>query len=591
MNIMRYQLLGLFLLGNLLLSSPVAAQDIDFTNYNLSGWGIQNFHSDIVINQDSSFTVTEKITADFTRADNKHGIKRFIPIRYKDAYNQNLNLHFNLISVKDENNKDIETETTYSGNDITLKIGSANVYVDGKIKTYQITYQLDRGLNQFTDHDELYWNVTGNGFDTAIVNASSTVTLPTLSDQKKLKAICYTGSGYSKEKDCQAKVIDGKTYQFKNNSLLPANSGLTIVVAFPKGLISYPNLLTYTQWFLLDNWGYLLPIITFLFIFYRWHKYGRDPKAMRATIMPEYEAPENLSPAEVGTLLDDQVDMHDITSTIIDLATRGYLKIIETEKKNLVWTNYEYQLEKTTPKNTVEALKDFESLIYESIFGEKEKINLEDLKYKFYKDIPKIKKAIYKNLVDKKYYPEDPDHVRGIYLSIGFIGGLLCFMFLTPLIDINLPLFIGLLASCAIIFAFAKIMPKKSQKGVDTHIRILGLEEFIKTAEKDRLKFYEKENIFEKMLPYAIALGIADKWAKACEGIFKQAPDWYQSSNPNMISHFNTYHFLNTLNSFNNTMSTNMQSAPRSSASGGSSGFGGGGFSGGGFGGGGGSSW
>jgi uncharacterized membrane protein len=99
------------------------------------------------------------------------------------------------------------------------------------------------------------------------------------------------------------------------------------------------------------------------------------------------------------------------------------------------------------------------------------------------------------------------------------------------------------------------------------------------------------ENIFEKMLPYAIALGIADKWAKACEGIFKQAPDWYQSSNPNMISHFNTYHFLNTLNSFNNTMSTNIQSAPRSSASGGSSGFGGGGFSGGGFGGGGGSSW
>ena len=591
MKIMRYQLLGLFLLGSSFLSSPVAAQDVDFTNYNLNGWGIQNFHSDIVINQDSSFTVTEKITADFTRADNRHGIKRFIPIRYKDAYNQNLNLRFSLISVKDENNKDIETETTYSGNDVTLKIGSANVYVDGKIKTYQLTYQLDRGLNQFTDHDELYWNVTGNGFDTAIVNASSTVTLPKLSDQKKLKAICYTGSGYSKEQDCQAKVIDGKTYQFKNNSLLPTNAGLTISVAFPKGLITYPDLATYIKWFLTDNWGYLLPLITFILMFYRWYTHGRDPKALRNTIVPVYEAPDNLKPAEIGTLLDDRVDMQDITSTIIDLATRGYLKIIETEKKNLVWTNYEYQLEKTIPQKPTDTLKDFESLIYESLFGEKEKINLEDLKYKFYKDIPKIKKAIYKNLVDKKYYSEDPDHVRGIYLSIGFIGGLLCFMFLTPLIDINLPLFIGLLASFTIIFAFANIMPKKNQKGVDTHIHILGLEEFIKTAETDRLKFYEKENIFEKMLPYAIALGIADKWAKACEGIFKQAPDWYQSNNPNMISHFNTYNFLNTLNSFNNTMSTNMQAAPRSSASGGSSGFGGGGFSGGGFGGGGGSSW
>jgi uncharacterized membrane protein len=163
--------------------------------------------------------------------------------------------------------------------------------------------------------------------------------------------------------------------------------------------------------------------------------------------------------------------------------------------------------------------------------------------------------------------------------------------FLGFLSDINLPLFLGLLLSAPLIFIFGFFMPQRTQKGADTQIRILGLEEFIKTAETDRVKFYEKENIFEKILPYAIAFGIADRWAKACEGLYKTQPNWYQSSDPNMLHHFNTYYFLHTLNSFNSSMTSNMVAAPRSSASGGHSGFGGGGFSGGGFGGGGGSSW
>lgn len=586
-----HQLLSIVLLASLLLPGSVAAADIDFSNYNLYGWGINDFHADITINQDSSFVVTETIVADFTRAEDRHGIRRYIPIHYKDGYNQNLSLRFELLSVTDENGGSVETETTYVGDDVNLRLGSPDVYVDGKIKTYKIQYKLERGLNQFGDHDELYWNVTGNGWDTAIVKASASVKLPSAVNKNDLKAICYTGYGYSKEQDCQAEVVDGQNYSFSSNSLLPSNAGLTIVVAFPKGMINYPSQLTYALWFFSDNWGYLLPFLTFLFVYYRWYKYGRDPKATHPTIMPEYEPPDNLRPAEVGTLLDDRVDMQDITSTIIDLATRGHLKIIEITKKNLVWTNYEYELEQTPAKNPKDTLNDFERKIYNGIFGADTKIHLDDLKYKFYKVIPEIQTAIYNSLVSKSYYSENPDKVRGTYLGIGCGGFFIVLFFLGFLIDINLSLFIGVLASFVIIFAFANFMPKKTQKGVDTHVHVLGLEEFIKTAEKDRLKFYEKENIFEKILPYAIALGIADKWAKACEGLFKHAPDWYQSNNPNIATHFNTYYFLNTLNSFNTTLASNMQSAPRSSSSGGSSGFGGGGFSGGGFGGGGGSSW
>jgi uncharacterized membrane protein len=572
---------------------PADNGEIDFYQYNIYGWGIRDFHSDININEDSTFTVKETILADFTKAQNRHGIIRDLPIHYKDNNNQNLNLRFTLIGVTDEAGNPYEVATSYVGDDVEMKIGSGDILVDGKLRTYIISYRLARGINQFEDNQELYWNVTGNGWDTAIAKASATITLPKETDQKLMKTICYTGFGYSKEQDCQARVIDGKTYQFSSNFLLPTSAGLTVVASFPKGTVNFPSPLTVFLWFILDNWGYLIPVFTFCYLYYLWYKHGRDPKATHSAIMPEYDIPDQLRPAEIGTLLDDRVDMQDITSTIIDLATRGYLKIIESKEKKMLWgETTSYELEKTTPKNPdKDPLQGFETKIYNAIFGSSEKISLGDLKYKFYKDIPGIKTAIYDSLINKKYYTSNPETARASYFGCG--GGLffVTIFFLGFLSDINLPLFLGLLLSAPLIFIFGFFMPQRTQKGADTQIRILGLEEFIKTAETDRVKFYEKENIFEKILPYAIAFGIADRWAKACEGLYKTQPNWYQSSDPNMLHHFNTYYFLHTLNSFNSSMTSNMVAAPRSSASGGHSGFGGGGFSGGGFGGGGGSSW
>lgn len=569
---------------------------IDFGTYNLYHWGISQFDADIQINRDSTFEVTEKIVADFTDATSRRGVIRYIPIKYQDRYKQNLDLRFNLISVTDENGTSYETSISYPGDSVNIRIGSPDIYVDGQVKTYILKYKLDRGLNRFEDHDELYWNVTGNGWDTAIVKTSATVRLPENADQSALKAVCYTGLGYSTEQECSAEVIDGQTFQFSSNDLLVPNAGMSIAVAFPKDLVTFPGTLTFLSWFLMDNWGYLIPLFVFLYLYYLWNKHGRDPLATHTAIMPEYEIPGNLRPAEIGTLIDDKVNMQDITSTIIDLATRGYLKIIETRKKGLLWgENTVYALEKTSPdrhEKHTEKLQDFESKIYNAIFGSSEKIDLEDLKYKFYTDIPIIKTSIYDALVDKKYYVSSPDKARESYMGWG--GGLtiITFFFLGFLLDINVSVFLGLLASGGIIFAFAFIMPKKTQLGADTKIKVLGVEEFLKTAEKDRMKFYEDQNIFEKMLPYAIALGLADKWAKACEGLYKNQPAWYQSNDPNFASAFSTWYFLNALNSFNSTMSSNMTSTPRSAASGGSSGFSsGGGFSGGGFGGGGGSSW
>ncbi|MBU0668276.1 DUF2207 domain-containing protein, partial [Patescibacteria group bacterium] len=307
-----------------------------------------------------------------------------------------------------------------------------------------------------------------------------------------------------------------------------------------------------------------------------------------------YEAPKGLSPAEAGTIIDEKVDMRDISSTIIDMAVRGYIKIIETKKKKFLGNDIYYEFEKLKDFTDDPSLHDHEKKTLKAIFGESNKKTLNDLKNKFYRDLPEIRKAIYGQMVTDKYFPLSPDTVRNSYLTTGILLLFFPIFILGFFIDtgfVAIPL--ASMASGAIILAFSKFMPAKTAKGVEMYFSVLGLEEFISTAEADRIKFQEKENIFMKLLPYAMALNIADKWSKAFEGLNK-VPDWYQSSDPDFSANFSAYYFINRLNSMSQQMNTVFTSAPRSRSSHGSwsggSGFSGG-FSGGGFGGGGGGSW
>ncbi len=580
--------IGLFLIQSSFVNAQDSTNSYDFSS---TGWGIRSFDSNIQINKNSSINVQETIITDFTQAFSKHGIYRYIPIKYKTKYNQDINFRISDIQITDENGNSLTNQITYEGDNVNIRIGDADKLVDGQVVTYIIKYKLDRGLNQFEDHDELYWNVTGNGWDTIIAQASATVKLPENVNISEIKNTCYTGEGYSTEQECTFEVIDGQTIQFKANKPLNNYEGISIVTGFPRGIVEWPSSLQYIIWFFQDNFGYLIPIIFFFILYHKWYTKGKDPKALRSAIMPQYDPPKDLSPAEIGTLIDDKVDMRDITSTIIDLATRGWLKITEKSEKIFFSTVSSYTLTKTIPTKTTDTLLDFEKTIYEKIFSSGDEVKLSDLNNDFYTVLEKVKNQIYDGLVTKKYYDSNPDKVRGTYLTIGIVG---IFLLITMsgafIVLLNLSIYFGLFLTFILFIIFSFYMPKKTQQGVDTLIHILGLEEFLRTAEKDRMKFYEKENIFEKLLPIAIALNLGEKWAKACEGLMKQPPNWYQSDSMN-LANFSTSTFVRSLNSFNNSATTSLTTAPRSASSAGSSGFGGGGFSGGGGGGGGGGSW
>ncbi|MBU1446593.1 DUF2207 domain-containing protein [Patescibacteria group bacterium] len=559
-------------------------------------WTTPKFDQDIEIFEDGKIRVKETIVADFSKDASyaeHHGIYREIPVKYDDQYGNNYNLRFNLISVTDENGKEhplANMGVELFSNNMTIKIGEANVIIKDKT-TYVITYEIDRVIGYHEEHDELYWNIFSL-WEVPVESSTVTVTLPKTVANEQLKGQCYTGTYGSTSSNCTSEVKDGKLV-FRLTQPLDAFDGFTIVAGFPKNIIQKPLFTQYLLWFLMDNWIIFLPIVVFFFFFYRWKKYGCDPQTNN-TIIPHYEAPDDLSPTEVGTLIDERAEMHDIVSVIIDYAVKGYIKINEiTEKKLLIFDNTDYELEVLKPYMEYGKIKPHEIEILNAIFDGKSKVKISDLKFKFYSKVKSIKKKIYSDMITAGYFPHNPENVRNLYLGIA--GGIVFGAFtIAPVIIqfLGISGLIAIIISGLIIAAFSPFMPRKTEKGASTYYKIKGLEEYIRTAEKDRIKFQEKNNIFfEKLLPYAMVLGLGEKWANAFSDLYKGKPEWFNSSSTDA---FNTLYLIDRLSHFQSQANTAFASAPRSSggssAWGGGSGFSGG-FSGGGFGGGGGGSW
>ncbi len=544
---------------------------------------IDNFDATVKINQDASINVSERIDYDFGELE-KHGIFRDITVKYK-ARGGNYNLRVSNISVTDENGTGYNFATSTEGKSLRIKIGDADKFVTDK-KTYVIDYKIKRAINYFDSQDELYWNATGDQWPVPIEKSSAKVILPVEVSKEKLQTACFYGV-YGSAAQCEAILeseVGKSVFAYRNPTALSSGQGLTLVSGFPKGIVKKPGVWQNLLDIISDNWILFLPLVTFAILFYLWYTRGRDPKG-RGTIIVEYDAPENLTPIEAGTIIDEKFGNKDISAEIINLAVRGYIKIKRTEEKKFLFKSKDYIFEKL--KNEDGLAEDFDKKIIKGIFSGGETAKLSDLKNKFYKDLKDVQKGVYGSLVAKGYFPDNPNTIRGIYAGVGtallfagfFLGSIFGSLGVVSLV------ICGILA---IIFSF--IMPRKTKKGALAKEYILGLKEYLGVAEKDRIKFHnapeKNPERFEKLLPFAMVLGVEEEWAKQFEGIYKNPPSWYEDSSG---GNFNSLLFVHSLNNFSSTANANFSSSP-SSASGGGSGFSGGG-SGGGFGGGGGGSW
>ena len=582
---------------------------------------IAKFDVSILLDPDGTIFVTETIDVDFGEIE-KHGIFRTLPVRY--ARTENLAgvpvgttyaLRMRVLSVTDGGSASLRFSAWPEDRNLFIRIGDPDRTVRGKV-TYVITYRVQRAINRFESHDELYWNVTGTEWDWPIHQAGVRVHLPSDVAPETIQHKTFTGRFGSP----MTKAIDRlgpKVYEAEVADLLPGE-GLTFVLGLPKGVLEPASAFRELWWKAADNAAFflvgLVPLLTLAAMLFLYLRFGRDP-GRRTPIVVQYEPPDELSPAEVGSLLDERIDTPDIVSTVIDLAVRGYLTIQEEETtKFLFLTNRDYRFEKLKPSD--EALQSHERAFHDALFASGDSVLLSSLKNHFYVSIPSIRSSLVRQMLAKGLFPRDPARVRDFYRRVAVAAGVLPIGLAVLLLSSGRgrsflppePAAFFVFSAVCILFtilavrAFVGAMPAKTAKGARLARYCLGFQEFVTRVEKDRLARMSKEDptLFERVLPYAVVLGCADEWAERFEGLLTVPPSWYRSSSI-APGRFDSRALVSGLGRSMHSMGSTLTSQPRPSGGGfggisfgagrGSSGFGGGGGSGGGFGGGGGGSW
>jgi hypothetical protein len=553
-------------------------------------WRVADFNDTIAVAADGSTAVHERLTLVFI--GQFQGIHRTIPVEYPGPRGTNYTLYLTVTGVTDGNGNKLRYESHTSNGYRDLKIFIPGAF--DTTRTVEIDYSLRNAIRYFDDHDEFYWNVTGNDWPVPIDHASATVQLPSAA-AGSLRAQAFTGVYGSHEREATSNV-NGSDVSFETTNPLPMRGGLTIDIFIPKGILQAPSAFTKAVWFLGSNPIVFLPFVTFGVMFVFWWYKGRDPDP-GLSVAPMYEPPPGLTPAEAGTLIDDKVDPRDITCTLVDLAVRGFVKIEEVDDKGLVFHHKDYIFHLLKPREQWTGLAPHERVMLENVFSGGSQTRLSSLKNRFYTAIPVIRQDVMSQLRQKGMYLLDPDSANAYSIGAAVLiiapFAIAQFTGYKDVFSSVGPLIVSGIISAIVWWLFARQMKARTVKGGRTRVAILGFQEFMNRVDADRLKRMPPDT-FEKYLPFAMALGVEHVWAQKFAGIIQNPPTWYTSP-AGYPTGFNPIFFSNSMHSMATDMHQVFVSAPRASSTGsgfGGGGFGGGGgFSGGGFGGGGGSAF
>jgi hypothetical protein len=545
---------------------------------------ILSFQSDVIVRQDGWIDVTETITVRAEGARIRRGIYRDFPTTYEDRFGNSYIVAYEPLAVlRNEAPEAYHSEKLRNG--LRTYFGSSERFLEQGVHTYTYRYRANRMLGFFETHDELYWNATGNEWAFPIDKSIATVTLDFAGGPQIDSIDAYTGPMGSNGKDFSVHRDGLARVTFTVDRTLQPHEGLTIAVGWPKGFVAEPGPAQRAAWLLKDNLNLLIAIaglIALLWYFIPvWRKFGRDPE--EGLIVTRYEPPEGFSPASLRYIQQMYYDSKAMTSSVLNLAVKGYLRIEKVKKK--------HTLIKTDPGRSPPPLATGESALYEKLFEGGSEVLLDDENYRRIGGARTAhSRALKRDYAGRYFKTNGLLSIPGIFIAV---------VFSLAALNVGLgptPFVIGVIVMMVVtFFIFAAIMKRPTGLGRKLLDEMLGFRDYLEIAEKDEMNLRnppeKTPQLFERYLPFALAMGVEQRWAEKFSGIFANLrgpngsayqPSWYNGN----------WNSLN-LSSNMSRLSGSLDSAISSSATppGSSSGSGGGGSSGGGGGGGGGGGW
>jgi uncharacterized membrane protein YgcG len=608
---------------------------------------ITRFLSDVQVEPDASLDVTETIDVRAEGERINHGIFRDFPTRYRGRNGSQVRVGFTLRDViRDGIPEKAATEPVSNG--VRIRIGDADTLIEPGDHRYVIRYRTTRQVGRFGDYDELYWNVTGNGWVFPIDAAEATIRLPRA--VKLGQRAVYTGPQGATAHDAEVVAEGPGEIQFRTTRPLGPYEGLTVAVAWPKGVVAEADEGTRARWWLADYGPLVAGALTLLglagFYYVAWQRAGRDPRP--GTVVPIFAPADNLSPAAMRYVWKMGADNRAFAAALVDMGVRGHLRMIEEDGGWLA--RDKTRLERIAGP---EPLPAEEEAALRELAQTGESIVMEQKNHVAFAAAKKALDDAFKKRFDGKLFLRNWGWaLAGVALFIAALWlTAAAVVAATGVLDLTIVLvalgaivttvlllllvqemqttgrclvMVGVMISggvaavvgfpvVAAAFASGWLAPlafplvglplvvsaffwiaAPTREGRAVLDRIAGFRQYLSITEGERLDRMtppkDTPELFERYLPYAIALGVENRWADRFQSVLAQAAAegrqgfaWYAGSS----SPWNdTSGFVGAVGS---SLASTVSSA--STAPGSSSGSGGGGSSGGGGGGGGGGGW
>lgn len=599
---------------------------------------ILDFNSDITLFGDGTMGVTETIKVRAESQQIKRGIYRDFPTDYHDANGNRYRVTFDIVSVK-RNGYEEDYHTERLDNGVRVYIGNADNFLAVGEYTYTLSYLTSRQLGFFAKHDELYWNVTGNGWEFPIDHASARVHLPTDMQSHQITTVAYTGAAGDKGRNYLDETLSDGAY-FETTEPLGAQQGLTIVVGWPKGIVHEPTRQERLVWLLKDNTDLAIGLagLLLLFCFYLlvWVRVGRDPKP--GVIIPQYEAPAGLSPGAVRFITQMGYDDKNFTAALVSLAVKGYVKLLQDDD--------DYTAQRTD-KPAGNDLGPGEQALLKALFsGMKKSVAFKQKHHGRIKAAINANRSALLNNYDKVYFltnsawltpgilitlvtvvaavlfNPDGDAFVAVFMSVWLSGWSVAVFFLLRMAYnawrysdgimgygsaitstlFALPFLVGELFGLGILISvtsfslviilaalialnalFYQLLKAPTRAGRAVLDKLEGLKLYLEVAEKDELQFKhppeKTPELFERLFPYAMALDVEQRWAERFTAVFANLESEQQTYSPGWYhgGHFNSHAIGDFAGSLSDSMGSVISSS--STAPGSSSGSSSGGFS------------